>query len=264
MRYLTLDGEDLRQEYGAWFVHKYTFLHSTPARTVNRQESSRRHGSGFSGGKWQTNETGQVTMSITDVDPATGMRGGYPQLSANEEAVKARFLRVDRPILIAELFDDEAWPKTGRQASCEVTREVDHTPTGLTYSELVFRVDVIDAFWRDVNEQVEVAPFSLLRGGSAPIVDAGILIPGTGAPAYRVTDNVTGKWIEWSGSVPSGQWVRLDPLNETGWQVTSESFEGGTEKPGLVRTGAGGFEIHPTVDLTTPTGTKIAARRAFL
>ena len=264
-RYLMCDGVDLRQPKGAWTATSYTFLHSTPARVSNKRGSSRRHGSGFTAGTWEANDSGVVTMAVTNRHPSTGVVGDYAVLTSNEDAVKAMLLRADRPVLIAEMYSTTN-PSLGRQALCEVTNQVEHsTNANRTFSTLRFEISVIDAFWRDVTEEtVTAATIARLRGGSAPIVDPLILIQGSGASVYRVTDQVTGKWIEWRGALSTSQWARLDPLNETGWQVTSAAWSGGAEKPGLVRTGAGGFEVHPDVQLTLPANTQIRARRAFL
>ena len=128
---------------------------------------------------------------------------------------------------------------------------------------LVFRLP--GAFWRDTAEttidavalggaSVEV---DLLEGLSAPVQDAIVRVAGA-CTGLRVTDDGTGSWFDYSGTLGASDYLRFESSSGRAWVTTSDVWTGGTEVSGAIDFDGprGVFELGPVVDPIDPADRK--------
>lgn len=267
-RQLYVNGTALEQAKGAWFARDVgTFVRSAAARRSTEISYPRRHGEtilplGYESGG------GVLRITCTDRHPITGEPGGFPQLVRNEDTVKTLFL------LDNLVFRDVPYitANVGRVNTGLVLASPDSTEITPRLSEHKFAVLFSSPFWRDETAAVATlttaasnAALAPLRGGSAPIPDPLFIRQGTGAAmTWIVTDTVTGKWVRWTGTLATTEWVRLDPLNMTATKVTSETWTGaGADVSGGLSVSPGGFDVHRNVLVTSNGGGKMSAKRSW-
>ncbi|GAB3304330.1 hypothetical protein EK0264_03770 [Epidermidibacterium keratini] len=239
-------------------------LSALPSARSVRFASRNRHGE-FStpGGKWGT-AGAAIIMLVSDVSPVTGEHEGFGQTWANMAAVKALFGSRQKPVTL-RMTPAVDGPSFTTMVECTGGGDEEVTPACWRSTFLLER---LDPFWRDdLPIVVTEASVGALRGGSAPIADPQFMAPGQGvATRVRIRDQITGQWIRYEGDVPVGQYVRIEPADETAFIVANpHAWAGGVEDLAGVETGPGGFELQPAVDWTsTVEGVRLNARRAYL
>lgn len=264
-RSLTVDGAPLDHPSGAWFVEGggATVIGSAAAVHVTRQTLPRRHGVLSLPNARYGMGRAVVSVIVTDIDPDTGERGGFPVAWANRARVQSMFGIRWRPIVLGMT---PAPGVAAQVARGEVVAEVPAVEISPTHWRLKFTVDMLDAFWRDEHAQtVDYAARVCLRGGSAPMQDPLILAPGQGDnTVVRVVDLPSGAWVEFRGDVPADEWVRLEPADETAFISPPGQWNGGDEYARGLTVSPGGFALSPEAEWHAPAGTWVQVRRAFL
>lgn len=147
---------------------------------------------------------------------------------------------------------------------------------GVSDARVTFSLGLPYGFWQDVNAaEIDLGTTTgtktpaALNGGSAPIVDPIIVATGSGTVSFRMADTETGTWLQWTGTIPAGQSLRIEPDNETAWLVPSGSpWTGGTSVSGLLSLSPGQFQLSASnnfqVTKNWTAQTLMRARRAYL
>ena len=267
-RQLYVNGTAMEHSMGSWYATNVeTFLRGAAARRSIEISYPQRHGStilplGYESGG------GRIRIACTDRDQLTGESGGFPKLVENEDAVKA--LMLGKLLTIRDVPDTST--DVGRTNAGYVLANPDHTEYNEWFSEQTFIVQFTSPFWRDETESTvslttaaSNAALEPLRGASAPIPDARFIAQGVaGTLTFLVTDTVTGKWVKWTGTTTTANWIRLDPLAMTAAKLSSEDWtSAGTDVSAGLAVGPGGFDISPEVLITSNITSKIRARRSW-
>jgi len=130
----------------------------------------------------------------------------------------------------------------------------------LVEARLVYRLPGV--FWRDTTETTSSAvtlsaasvDVDVMPDLSAPVQDALVRVKGA-VTGLRVTDESTGAWFDYSGTLTSSEYLRFDSATGRAWVTSSDVWKGGTEVSGAIDLDGprGVFEIGPVRNPADPT-----------
>lgn len=107
---------------------------------------------------------------------------------------------------------------TIRQAMCDVLTSIDFTTQGVNpIAKFVVELINTDSFWKDVtltnaNSSLINSPWTWATGGTAPVNDAVYTVTGP-ITNPRVTDEVSGAYLQYGGTVAGGQTLVMNASN---------------------------------------------------
>lgn len=127
--------------------------------------------------------------------------------------------------------------------------------------DMRYTLAMLDAAWRDKAQDTSAAVAlaasvnvtGLLPGGSAPVQDAIVRVKGA-ATGLQVTDQASGSWFTYAGSIPAGSYLRFEASTGRAFVTSTNTWSGGTEVSGAVDFGGrnGLFELTPIGTLAAP------------
>ncbi|MCY4726693.1 hypothetical protein NYO98_10425 [Nocardioides sp. STR2] len=266
-----LDGVALDDPAGRWAVSDKTLLGPLPAPALSAVTIPGVHGSAPVPPTVRGPGSHTVGLIVTDND-AAGKPGGHQQMRANVAALWAIAAPLGRlPDLRYYAAPDAP---TWRAAAVRLLAAVEPEMHDPYTAEVVLPFDLPGVFWRESNEQtIAVGQGGIvaeLDGTTGSITDPVLRFPGP-VTDVRATDTATGKTLRWSGNVPAGSFLRIEPATYTARVTTTSAWTGGADVSGGLSVGPGGFDLNPNaqqrVALTitgAPGANQIRARRAFL
>jgi hypothetical protein len=180
-------------------------------------------------------------------------------------------------------------PASGyREALCEVRTTIDPELVGWAFGALKVELVINDTYWRDYQDTtftsvsgagaVATHTMTSWAGATAPTEDAAFIVDGP-ITNPKVTDVISGHWVQFTGSLASGsQWVvdsavwasatgvGIEWDTAAGSSVTAATVAQGLYSPRLY--GVSAWDNGPTVKLegtgaSTNTRLRIKGRRKF-
>lgn len=270
----TLDGVELDDPSGRWWLNDRSRLRVRPPRLDNAASIPGREGAMPSLGTTFAPGTALLSLTLSQDDHADMMEG--------LELLYGLFSQRRR--LLPLVHDYGNGQK--RVAMVEVLSEVtpDWFLLGTTYVDVTLRVP--DVFWRSESEVTATTPavtasaathtLSLLDG-TAPIVDSLIRVKGAFS-TLTLSDPVTGDQIKVNTPLTATQYIIIDTAKWTAHRVTTDTWDtsGGTDVSLLVESNRGrgamltlepdqlisGGRYRLTVQATAPASTPVVAVRA--
>lgn len=133
-------------------------------------------------------------------------------------------------------------------------------------------LDVPYVFWRDVESMDWLSTDPVLAGGTAPVWDAVIRVPG---PFTDLEIQSGQSWLSYTGTVAAGSFLRIDTGTGDAWLTSTDTWSGGTDVTGSLDHGRGyplllvptfGDVISTPITVSAASGTPVATvrgRRAY-
>lgn len=220
----TLNGVDLEDAKGRWFVMKGTHIPGVAAPRNASVEVPLRNGVlPASTASWGTFK---VTVSLMVTDARDGALGGGR--AALEDNWQALMTILHSPTLMTLGYKPAGMTERTTKVRVSGISDPSFHYGGLIYETAVI-FESLSGIWKDTA--VKTMDSNLLApidGGSRPITDAILLATAYTGTVLKVTDVVSGSWISWSGTVPENKNVRIDCAAVTARFVAP----GGWDEPG--------------------------------
>jgi len=225
MAELTVNGTELSQV--AWNVVSRGGRWKVAGRLGDNPRLPGVHGSLFIPGKTYDENTLLLTMYAV----GSNADGTFPASPSRKQLcrdnIEALMTLFTQPNLLSlkQYADDGT---TYREALCEVTQAIDFsTMAGGTRAEFAVELRVPGVFWFDgvaINQTLNITSTNQTLtftsfNGSAPLVNANFELTAgtTQAVSPRLTDPVTGQWVQVSPTLSTGQkWV----VDSAAWTST--------------------------------------------
>ena len=245
----TLNGVDLEDAKGRWFVMKGTHIPGVAAPRNASVEVPLRNGVlPASTASWGTFK---VTVSLMVTDARDGVLGGGR--AALEDNWQALMTILHSPTLMTLGYKPAGMTERTTKVRVSGVSDPSFHYGGLIYETAII-FESLSGIWKDTA--VNTMDSNLLTpidGGSRPITDAVLLATAYTGTVLKVTDVVSGSWISWSGTVPENKNVRIDCAAVTARFVAP----GGWDEPGDdaskgLDLSPRGFAICPTRPARTP------------
>lgn len=274
MSMYTLDGKDLDDPRGRWVLEEGTTLSTWGEPRLSSVEVPNRFG--VLPIPATVTDAQQVVLKFRVFSWTDGGKslchGTQADLDANLRALRNRLLVLGRlPVLGHTPSGAGAAPRVA-EVRLKGSVEPSFSPDTMTIAvSAVFEIP--DGMWRDPEPTVvPLASASSLSGGTAPIMDAMIMLAPT-ANEMVVKDATSGSSLTWKGStIPTSSERILVNVSRytahkqasTGWDVIS----GAQDVSGQISMSAGGLRITPDGDgkvglVVTGGSGLIRARRAY-
>ncbi|SPT53804.1 Uncharacterised protein [Actinomyces bovis] len=256
----TIDGQDLDDPQGRWRLTNATSLPTWGAPRLPNVEVPGR--------------IGVLPLPPTSAAPATLVLGLLVQADDQKRATLDQNLRALAALLrpFGRLLRVTHRPAGApvREATARLSGSVEPKffPAAVAATVSV-SLELPEGVWRDpVPTEMAAADLSKIDGGAMPISDAVILVASPGSPV-KITDQGSGGSMTWSGVVPPGKALLLEPaLYRASFTAGSWSRSGAVDASSGLSLSAGGFSITPDTSghhaVTVTGGTaQIRARRAY-
>lgn len=219
-----VSGVDMSDPQGRWGLDPTQPLRVGPGRRATSVPVP-----GRSGVLWPRSESRDVgTHSIVLIvagDPAAKTRDA--RTNSIEQALDALMFLFDQPSYQLDVYTSATDVKRaeGRTLSSSVEK------VGSDAARITFVIEVPDAFWHSIVEYETIqrntagtaqssVTFDVLTGGTAPIVDAKMLITGP-FTAWNIFDVRSGQSLMYRQSLLNGQWMSINCLSFTSRTVGS-------------------------------------------
>lgn len=261
----TVDGVNLSGV--AYDIRTWNGLDNVPGVNVSGS------GSGTSGGtnglfqmaqmhgefwypQYYTAATKLLTMFVSSNDPNTGaaptsIDQGRQNFDANLDTLTRLFSRRRKLISIVRAMSNG----TSRLALCSVMSVIEPQLVPITSGMITVELTIPDGFWRDATDTTLAtlaAAFSgrvtALDTATAPMNDLEFDIVGP-VTNPRITDNESGSWVQYTGTVASGNTLKI--VN------SSMSISGVGFSPNIINMTHAGDSNWLTLYPTAPNGVNI-------
>lgn len=206
--------------------------------------------------QYYTAATKLLTMFVSSNDPNTGaaptsIDQGRQNFDANLDTLTRLFSRRRKLISIVRAMSNG----TSRLALCSVMSVIEPQLVPITSGMITVELTIPDGFWRDATDTTLAtlaAAFSgrvtALDTATAPMNDLEFDIVGP-VTNPRITDNESGSWVQYTGTVASGNTLKI--VN------SSMSISGVGFSPNIINMTHAGDSNWLTLYPTAPNGVNI-------